>query len=328
MVNWLNDLIATFIPNESNSYKPHFFEFRSIVIIGIVIIVLSFGAFALQTYIITNHNLTAAVIASALVDLTNTDRSVSGTHMLAVNPLLVEAARLKAEDMATASYFAHTSPEGKSPWHWFALAGYDFSYAGENLAVRFSDSVDVERAWMNSPTHRANIVNEKFTEIGIATAEGMYEGQPAVFVVQMFGTPAAHDEEPIAVIESVPDTVADVLGAESSVVENRPLQAVILENDSFIATNKTADVAPVLAAATSNSSVSLLQKLATSPRTLLNTLYVVMGGAIAVLLALFVGIEPKRQYPVHVFMGVMLIVLMASILFLYEFASPGILVIT
>jgi hypothetical protein len=93
--------------------------------------------------------------------------------------------------MASKGYFEHTSPQGLTPWYWFENVGYNFSYAGENLAVNFSDSRDVTNAWMNSPEHRANILSGDFTQIGIATAQGVYNGQQVVFVVEEFGTPAA-----------------------------------------------------------------------------------------------------------------------------------------
>jgi hypothetical protein len=104
--------------------------------------------------------------------------------------LLTVAAQDKANDEATKGYFAHTSPQGLTPWYWFQQVGYNFDYAGENLAVNFSDSEDVTTAWMNSPEHRANILNTDFTQIGIAAAQGVYEGEPTTFVVEEFGTPA------------------------------------------------------------------------------------------------------------------------------------------
>jgi hypothetical protein len=63
-------------------------------------------------------------------------------------------------------------------------------HAGENLAIHFTDSSDVVGAWMDSPTHRANIMNGNYTEIGVGTAEGTYEGFKTMYVVQLFGTPA------------------------------------------------------------------------------------------------------------------------------------------
>lgn len=131
----------------------------------------------------------AAVITSVLTDLANSDRELNHVPDLKLDPTLTAIAQMKANDMAAKSYFAHTSPEGKDPWYWFKLGGYSFTYAGENLAVDFSDTADVERAWMNSPTHRANILNGRYTEIGIATAVGTYQGHRTIFVVQEFGTP-------------------------------------------------------------------------------------------------------------------------------------------
>jgi hypothetical protein len=103
--------------------------------------------------------------------------------------LLNQAAQEKADDMAQNGYFAHTSPDGKTPWYWLDQVGYNYSYAGENLAVNFTDSQDVTAAWMNSPEHRANILKANYTEVGTGVAEGMYDGNETIFVAQDFGTP-------------------------------------------------------------------------------------------------------------------------------------------
>jgi uncharacterized protein YkwD len=152
-------------------------------VIGSVFLMSSLQNFFMAT------NQFASVVSSVLVDLANTDRAAYNLGGLTVNPTLTKAAQAKADDMAAKGYFAHNSPDGVDSWHWFKQAGYDFQHAGENLAVDFSDSADVERAWMNSPTHRDNILNNKYTEVGIATASGFYQGKPTVFVVQMFGSP-------------------------------------------------------------------------------------------------------------------------------------------
>lgn len=132
----------------------------------------------------------SAIYASVLVSLTNKDRVAANLSELKVNPLLEKAAQMKADDMAAKGYFAHNTPEGLTPWYWFKEAGYKYVYAGENLAVNFENSEDVETAWMNSKGHFLNIVNPKYTEIGIATSTGTYKGRTAIFVVQMFGTPS------------------------------------------------------------------------------------------------------------------------------------------
>lgn len=133
--------------------------------------------------------LSGLVVAGEVVTETNTERTAVGVGTLTHNERLDRAATLKAQDMLAHQYFAHRSPSGVTPWHWFSEAGYTYSRAGENLAVHFTMSEAVVRAWMESPSHRANIVNAAFTEIGVGMATGTFEGVPTTFVVQMFGTP-------------------------------------------------------------------------------------------------------------------------------------------
>src|SRR3989338_1596508 len=149
-----------------------------------------FFASGLQQNILRSPEV-AAVVSAVLVDLANADRVQNKLGTLTVNPVLVMAAQAKANDMASNGYFAHTSPQDIDPWFWFQQVGYKFDYAGENLAVDFSDSGDVNSAWMNSPSHRGNLLDPHFTEIGVATAQGMYQGRLTTFVVQEFGKPAS-----------------------------------------------------------------------------------------------------------------------------------------
>lgn len=132
----------------------------------------------------------AAILPAVVATLTNSQRATDNLSELNVDPLLTKAAQAKAEDMAKKSYFSHVSPDGTLPWFWILKEGYLFRYAGENLAVNFEESEDVVDAWMASPSHRINIMKPQYTDIGIGTATGTYMGETAVFVVQMFGTPA------------------------------------------------------------------------------------------------------------------------------------------
>src|SRR3989338_1224480 len=178
------------IPHKENEFKPHLLRTAGILL-TLVFVIGAFFMSNLQRVMVRTNDLIASVLPAVLADLANVDRSASQIGSLRINPVLENAARLKAEDMAVRSYFAHYSPDGKSPWYWFTLAGYNFIYAGENLAVHFDDSVAVNIAWMNSPKHRENILNGRFTEIGVATARGVYQGRETVFVVQLFGRPKA-----------------------------------------------------------------------------------------------------------------------------------------
>ena len=139
-----------------------------------------------------NSENTAAVLSSSVFDLTNNDRIGNKVLPLKYSLLLEKVAQAKANDMGSKGYFSHTSPDGTSPWKWFREKGYSYTYAGENLAVYFSDAVELEHAWMNSPRHRANILNNHFSEMGFGSATGTYEGQTATFVVEEFGTPVAN----------------------------------------------------------------------------------------------------------------------------------------
>ncbi|MEK7531143.1 MAG: CAP domain-containing protein [Patescibacteria group bacterium] len=174
-------------------------------------VIVVFGAPAL----IKEYPQIGAVIASVLVEGTNFDRTAQGLPPLTYSESLTKIAQMKANDMATKEYFAHVSPEGVTPWYWFQEGGYTFTYAGENLAVDFTESTDVERAWMNSPKHRENILGAQFTEVGIATAVGTYEGRPTVFVAQMFGAPAR--VETVAT-KPVPKRVQPIIEPENAAV--------------------------------------------------------------------------------------------------------------
>ncbi len=178
-----------FIPHEHNDYKPHFFREVSIAIILILSIFL-LGVSAGSSFFIHKTVLGANVTASVLIDLTNESRLAYNQSPLLRNPVLDTAATLKAEDMAKEGYFSHNSPSGITPWHWFKEAGYVFLYAGENLAINFTDAQQVRQAWLDSPAHRANLLDVKFKEIGMATVSGLYKDSSTIYVVQMFGTPA------------------------------------------------------------------------------------------------------------------------------------------
>ncbi len=179
-----------FIPHKGNDYQPLFLRFK-IALALLVMVLLLEGVYLLGTLVILPKSKNfAAIFAAVLVEQTNKERATGELRTLRPNTQLEAAAKLKAEDMAAKGYFSHNTPDGKTPWHWFKLAGYEYAAAGENLAVNFTDSKDVTEAWMRSPTHRANIMSGNYTEIGIATAEGTYKGRAAIFVVQTFGRPS------------------------------------------------------------------------------------------------------------------------------------------
>lgn len=125
---------------------------------------------------------------SIAISLTNEERIDHGLTPLQSNRTLEKAALAKANDMLENQYFDHISPTGTTPWVFIKESGYRYNYAGENLAIDFSNLEDTHQAWMKSPTHRANILEPHYRDIGIATITGEFQGRTTTITVQMFGS--------------------------------------------------------------------------------------------------------------------------------------------
>lgn len=128
------------------------------------------------------------ITSETVIGLVNQARMLNGLNLIKKNDLLMRAAIEKMNDMFSNDYFAHTSPKGTTPWYWIEKSGYDYKYAGENLAVDFSTAEKQQKAWMDSATHRKNILNPNYQEIGVAVGEGKIDGKETILTVQFFGT--------------------------------------------------------------------------------------------------------------------------------------------
>ncbi|MFC1621929.1 CAP domain-containing protein [Patescibacteria group bacterium] len=147
------------------------------------------------------------ISTSDLLRYTNKEREEAGLGTLEFNPTLSKAAAQKAKHMFENNYWAHVSPDGTEPWDFILSSGYDYIYAGENLAKNFSNSKSVVEAWVQSPTHRENLMNPNYEEIGFAVVNGVLDGYETTLVVQMFGkgrSPAYLAEVPV-VEEAFPE---------------------------------------------------------------------------------------------------------------------------
>lgn len=121
---------------------------------------------------------------------TNTERTTRQMKMLGSNAKLDQVAEIRMKDMFSNQYFEHVSPNGNSASKEADVVQYEYITLGENIALgNFKDDKALVDAWMNSPGHRANILNKKFTEIGIAVGKGTYEGRKTWIAVQVFGKP-------------------------------------------------------------------------------------------------------------------------------------------
>lgn len=126
-----------------------------------------------------------------LLQATNSQRQRNGAGSLQVNGALMAAAQAKANDMIARNYWSHTTPDGQQPWVFMQNAGYKYQKAGENLAYGFLTSDDTVTGWMNSPSHRENLLDTVYTEVGFGFANGENfnnSGQETV-VVAMYGKP-------------------------------------------------------------------------------------------------------------------------------------------
>lgn len=318
-----------FFPHAGNDYTPH--VFRELSVVGIALVaLLIFGLFTFQAaFLVHNAAYTAAVLPAVLVDLVNTDRQSAGQPKLTINPLLQEAARRKAEHMAAKGYFAHISPDGLTPWYWMYLSGYVFSYAGENLAVNFVDSNDVEQAWMLSPGHRANLLNTHFTEIGIAAVPGTFNGRPTVFVVQMFGAPyisplptsRSHQSTRTA---SVP-THANVATKNFVAIKNTPVDTGARVRAGSSGTER--EVRGTHIVVTSPSS-RLIDRIVLMPHTLLKTVYTALLLILFVALSAMIFVERRIQHPKNILYALLLIFLIAGLSYVqYRLFSAGIVIV-
>lgn len=187
------------VPHKANQFRP-----RAIGRYGIAIIV-AFVLLAQGLYNgFTSGNILgteAQVTITGLLKATNNARVAQGESPLVINAQLAEAARLKVHNMFDEQYWAHTAPDGTTPWHWFGQAGYAYADAGENLAKNFTTSDSTIAAWLASPTHRANVLKSEYKDVGFAVMSGMLGDKPTTLIVALYGTPdqatvrgAAHSE--------------------------------------------------------------------------------------------------------------------------------------
>lgn len=309
MFSWLKKY---FIPHEGNEHRPHILRTYNIRIVVIFILFLEVATFFVPTLNYVNQFGTgnmAAVLPAVLSILTNEERQTQNLPVLTTNPLLTKAAELKAEDMATLGYFAHTSPEGKTPWYWIDQVGYDYQYAGENLAINFSDSEDVTNAWMASPTHRENIIKGKYTEIGTGVATGMYQGLETIFVVQIYANP--NQIVPIVPVKKIVQNSATK--KEVSVVPDTEKLSNVLGVETETATPLQAP--------------TFIEKAIASPHNTSNKIFFIIFGIMIIALLLNIFIKIRHHHLDLITNGLITLVIILAILIANNYISEHNLVI-
>lgn len=178
------------VPHKANEYRPHLIRAHGIIAVLVIAllaqVVYGFTTTGRLNVLAKESN----IQTTELLALTNTEREKAGTGDLQINALLSDAAFLKAQNMFAEQYWAHVSPSGTEPWKWFGDVGYNYSYAGENLAKNYPTSDATVTAWMNSATHRENLLKKEYVDVGFAVVSGELNGEKTTLVVALYGAPA------------------------------------------------------------------------------------------------------------------------------------------
>lgn len=209
LARFVHSLLHLFTPRHTNNHRPKIFHPKSLAVLAAVVVGLNSGIRPLAGFSGGVLGYASDIQVTQVFDGINQQRIENGLPVLKLNDKLSEAARRKASDMFASNYWAHINPtNGREPWYFFDSVGYDYRYAGENLARDFSTTPPMVKAWMNSPTHKDNIVSTRYQETGIAVVNGVLNGVETTLVVQLFGTPKS-------AISAVPQITNTGLQAES-----------------------------------------------------------------------------------------------------------------
>ena len=130
-----------------------------------------------------NSNTDFSSYQQQVLDLVNAERTKRGLSPLTLDSNLSNVATKKAQDMANKNYFDHTSPTYGSPFDMMNRFGISYRTAGENIAKGQKTPQEVMNSWMNSPGHRANILNPDFTKLGVGIAK---DSNGTLYWSQMF----------------------------------------------------------------------------------------------------------------------------------------------
>lgn len=220
-----------FLPHSGNNHRSKLLHPK----ILIIVITFLFATSLISPIIKTNFpeilGISSDITTEELLTLTNQKRVENGLAPLQFNKELAFAAQAKAEDMFSKDYWAHNAPDGITPWHFIKKSGYEYKYAGENLARGFTNSSDIVDAWMKSTSHRENMLSKNYEDIGFALMEGTLNGQETILVVEMFGNKGF----PRALVRQSPQEVLIESPQETSLSSSSVLASI--RNTPFISTN-------------------------------------------------------------------------------------------
>lgn len=183
-----NFLYHLFVPHHGNNHRAQLLHNSSIFFLLIALLYFNLVVSLVKHKHPGILGISYSLSEDQLLSLTNKARQENGLSPLELNDKLRSAAQLKAQDMIARNYWAHFAPDGTTPWDFIKNAGYNYTYAGENLAKGFTTTQDVISAWMNSSSHRENILSNKYSDIGFSVVEGKLLGEDTVLIVEEYGS--------------------------------------------------------------------------------------------------------------------------------------------
>lgn len=242
-----------FLPHEGNNYRAKILHHQTLI--GLILLFAILGLL-LPSYKQSHKavlGISYNIPINDILTLTNQDRAANGLPPLTLNQTLNNAAAANAQYMFAKDYWAHFAPDGTSPWYFFQQAGYNYEYAGQNLARGFVNPTDLEQAWMASPEHRSNILSSHYTDVGFAVEEGTLTGEDTVLVVEMFGNQASSVAQQtdssananLALAPAAPTTAVTILPTLTPVITATPTAVPVIIAKSIgqkTITKKTANL--------------------------------------------------------------------------------------
>jgi len=257
-----------------------------------VLVFLSFSPFGEIRF----GRLLARLSQELIVQEINPVREDQGVLALEVDEKLNQAAQFKAEDMVARDYFSHQGPGGELPWSWLDAVGYHYAAAGENLAMDVNDPRVLINAWLNSPNHAKNILNENFTDIGIGIAKGKIKGRETIVVVMFLA-------REMSIVEEITQEEPQILGASIEGIKNvlpeEPLivQVVKQGEQLFKQPGKNLVISQVAQAPNLNKvNFQVIRRFPETIRLMLSILYTIL-----IFLAVFIIILRKERDPAIIF---------------------------
>jgi hypothetical protein len=256
-----------FTPHHSNNFRAKLLHNSGIFALALIIVTGNVFIRLLDNPSLHILGFTSSISIDEVVRATNEQRASAGLKPLVYNEKLADAARRKAANMFSENYWAHNAPSGKSPWTWFKEAGYSYVFAGENLAKDFGDTSRMMSAWMASQTHKDNIVNPKYSEIGLAVVPGTLEGKETVLVVQLFGAPSNGAVPQVAAVKPVASptpTTAPVAEVEEIEVKGQEIAQMVPSTVEVLQITPTSSPVAVVPARFNSFSVARALNLTTT----------------------------------------------------------------